>query len=84
MMSSAPYLDDASGTIRFEVNIDGAPVRASVNRSALHYCYRPEAQGEDPLQTFTAHLAAIEDAVRRRVAQGSLDPIMLREFDLRV
>lgn len=82
-MSSAPYLDDASGTVRFEVEIDGAPVRASVNRSALHYCFRPEAQGEDPLQTFAAHLGAIETAVRRRVAQGALDPVLLREFDLR-
>lgn len=83
-MSSPAYFDDVSGTVRFEVEIDGTSVRASVNRSALHYCYRPDAQGEDPLQTFTAHLAAIEAAVRRRVAQGSLDPVLLREFDLRV
>ena len=39
---------------------------------------------DDPLETYKAHAQDINDAVRRRVAQGSLEPVMVREFDLRV
>ena len=82
-MSYDPYFDDPSGTVRFFVDVDGTRVRASVSRESLHYRYRPDARGEDPLQTFEANAAAIEFAVRRRLAQGSLDPVLLREADLR-
>lgn len=72
-----------SGTVRFWVRVDGQLVGASIGREALHYHYRPEAQGEDPLETYRAHAADIEAAVHRRMAGGSRPPVMLREFDLR-
>jgi len=73
-----------SGTVRFWLLIDGEMVGASVSQEALHYRYRPNATGEDPLETYRANHEDIEAAVRRRVQRGSLRPVMLREFDLRV
>jgi hypothetical protein len=81
--TDAPFFHEASGTVRFWVLVERNPMGASVGRDALHHRYRPTAQGEDPLETFRANLADIEAAVRRRVAQGSIEPVMLREFDLR-
>lgn len=82
-MSEAPFLHEASGTIRFWVLIEGELVGASVSRESLHYRYRPDARDEDPLETFKANSAQLEAAVRYRVAGGSLKPVLLREFDLR-
>ena len=63
--------------------VDGKPLGASVGREALHYVFRANVQGDDPLETYQAHAAEIEAAVRRRLAQGSREPVMLREYDLR-
>lgn len=82
-MSDAPFFHDSSGTVRFWVEVEGRVMGASVGREALHHRYRPTSQGEDPLATFRENQADIEAAVRRRVAQGSLEPVMLREYDLR-
>lgn len=80
--SDAPFFHESSDTVRFWVLVDGHWIGASIGRAALHHRYRPNAQGEDPLETFRANVADIEAAVRRRLAQGSREPIMLREFDL--
>ena len=69
--------------MRFWIEINGIPVGASVSKATLHYRFRPGEQGEDPLETYKAHAGEIEAAVRRRVAQGSIEPVMLREHDLR-
>ena len=82
-MVDAPFLHEASGTVRFWVLVDGQPFGASVGREALHHRFRPAVQGDDPLQTFRDNLADIEAAVLRRIAQGSREPVMLREYDLR-
>ncbi len=82
-MSDAPFFHESSGTIRFWVPVEGKLLGASVSREALHHRYRPTAQGEDPLETYLANAADIEAAVRRRLAQGSREPVMLREYDLR-
>jgi hypothetical protein len=79
-----PFFHDASGTVRFWVEVDGNVLGASVSREALHHRYRPTAQGEDPLETFRQNTADIEAAVRRRVAAGAGEATMLREYDLRV
>jgi hypothetical protein len=82
-MVDAPFLHEASSTIRFWVDVNGQWIGASVGRDALHHRYRPTAQGDDPLETFAQNASDIEAAVRRRIAAGSREPIMLREFDLR-
>jgi hypothetical protein len=81
-MSDAPFLHEASGTVRFWILVDGKPFGASVSREALHHCYRPTSSGDDPLQTFLDNAAAIEAVVRRRRTEGALEPVMLREHHL--
>lgn len=82
-MSNPPYFDEPSSTVRFCILVNGNPFRASIGSAALHYRFRPTATGDDPLETFKANEREIEAAVLRRVAGGSLEPVMLREFDVR-
>jgi hypothetical protein len=82
-MSQSPYFHQDSGAVRFWVDVDGAAVGASITKAALHYRFRPDARDEDPLETFLANVDEIHAAVRRRVAKGSIEPVMVREFDLR-
>lgn len=77
------FLHEDSGTVRFWVQVEGKLVGACVGKQTLHYCYRPDVQGEDPMETYALHTRELDAAVERRVAQGSLEPVMLREFDLR-
>lgn len=83
-MSDAPFFHDESSSVRFWVLVDGKPLGASVSRQALHHRYRPTMQDDDPLQTYLANAGDIEAAVRRRLAEGSREPVLLREYDLRV
>ena len=80
----APFFHQDSGCVRFWVEIAGIAVGASVSRETLHHRYAPQSAGEDPLATFRTNMAGLEDAVRRRVAKGSIEPVMLREFDLKL
>jgi hypothetical protein len=82
-MSYLPYLDEPSSTVRFCILVSGSPLRVSIGTTALHYRFRPTATGEDPLETFRANEREIEAAVLRRLAGGSLEPVILREFDIR-
>lgn len=81
-MTNSPYFDEASGTVRFWVAIDGAQVGAMIGKETLHYRYRPTAMDDVPLETFAHHAQEIDAAVRRRVSAGAYVPVMLREFDL--
>lgn len=72
-----------SDTVRFWVPVEGRNMGAIISRQTLHYTFRPGVQGDEPLQTYASHLNDIHAAVRRRVAEGSLEPVMLREYDLR-
>ena len=83
-MSDSPLFHEASGAVRFWILVDGRPFGASVSREALRHRYRPASQGDDPMEIYQANAADLEAAVRRRVAQGSREPVLLREYDLRV
>jgi len=72
-----------SGTVRFWVSIDGQYIGSSIRRDVLHYRYHPNQTDDDPLASYSENTAEIHAAVRRRVAKGSIEPVMLREFDLR-
>ena len=78
----APFFHEGSGCVRFWVPIAGIAVGAAINRKTLHDRYAPRSVDEDPLATFRTNLAELEDAVRRRVANGSIEPVMLRDLDL--
>jgi hypothetical protein len=46
-----------------------------------HYRFRETTNGPDSLTTCLAHKTEIDQAVLRRIAAGSLEPILLREAD---
>ena len=77
-----PFFSERSGSVLFWVPIAGIAVGASVSRETLQRRYAPLSIDEDPMATFRAHFAGLEDAVRRRVASGSIEPVMIRERDL--
>ncbi len=81
-MADAPFFHDASGTVRFSVTVEGKDVSASIGRETLRYHYRTGEEA-DPLHTFGLHVEEMDAAVRRRLAQGSMESVMLRENDLR-
>jgi len=81
-MHPAPYFHADSGAVRFWVTIESLPVGASIRRETLHYRFAPQRSDDEPLATYLANAAEIDAAVRRRVAAGSIEPVMLREFDL--
>jgi hypothetical protein len=82
-MSQPAFFHEESACVRFWVQIGAGYVGASISRSVLHYHYCPGVQGEDPLKTYIAHAEAIGEVVRSRVARGSIEPVMVREHDLR-
>ena len=78
----APFFDELLRSVSFWVLIDARLVNASIRRETLHDCYRPTADNDDPLDTYKLHASEIDAAVHRRVAEGSVEPVVLRQFDL--
>jgi Protein of unknown function (DUF1488) len=79
----APFFHDASGALRFWVLTDAARfIGATITREALHFLFQGKASGEDAVATYLQHRREIDDAVLRRVAAGSIEPVMLREADM--
>lgn len=78
------YFHDDSGSVRFWVRSEGgAFVGASVRKETLHYRYHAVTDlGAQALQVYDDHRAEIDAAVVRRIARGSIEPVMLREPDL--
>ena len=83
-MPPTAFFHTDSGAVRFWVDVADIPVGASISLATLHHRYRPEAHGENPMDTFTAHRAELEAVVRRRVGEGAIEPVMLREHDLKL
>ena len=77
-----PFLHLPSGTVRFWVLVNGLFVGASIRREILHYRYHATQTDDDPMVTYAANLADIHAAVQRRVAKGSIEPVMLRDADI--
>ena len=82
-MINPAYLHLESDSVRFWVLVDTTWVGAMISRRCLHHRFQPQAVDEDPMQTYLTFEQDIHAAVRRRVAAGSLEPVMLREHDLR-
>jgi hypothetical protein len=82
-LAPEPFFHEPSGTVRFWVHIDRVPVGASIGKETLHYRYAAQRTDDDPLATYLANAAEIDAAVRRRAAAGSIEPVMLREPDVR-
>jgi hypothetical protein len=80
-MSHPPFFHETSDAARFWVHVESDWVGATISRTTLHYCFRPDARDEDPLETYKAYARNIDAAIRLRVATGSTETVMLREFD---
>ena len=78
-----PSFDPDSATLRFWVALPaGPPIGAILSRQVLHYRFRARIDGSDAVTVYEAHRSEIDAAVVRRVAAGSIEPVMLRENDL--
>ena len=82
-MIDPPFWHAESESVRFWVLVGAAWVGATISRRTLHHGFRPQATDEDPMETFRTFELDIHAAVRRRVTAGSLEPVMVREYDLR-
>ncbi len=60
---------------------DQLRVGASVSSSVLHYRFKGQLDGSDATHIYAVNRIEIDAAVVRRVAAGSLEPVMLREYD---
>ena len=81
--SPEPFVHTDSGALRFWVALDdGAWIGAIISRETLHHRFRADLSGDTAIATYNTHRVDIDDAVRRRVARGSIEPVMLREADL--
>lgn len=82
-MAPSPFFHEASGAVRFWVLIDGGRyVGASITKETLHYRFHANLSGTDAVATYEAHHRSIDEAVRSRLARGSLPPVLLREVDV--
>ncbi len=81
-MAPAAFYHQDSEAVRFWVPIADGFVGASIRRAVLQYHFRPKGSEEEPIATYARHAAELGAAVQRRVAQGSIEPVMLRESDL--
>jgi hypothetical protein len=77
----APVFDERSGAVHLWVRTgSGAAIGAILRREALPSRFRAVASAE-VLQTYLAHRDEVDAAVLRRLAAGSLEPVLLREHD---
>lgn len=80
-MKDDAFHDLASGSVRFWVVVPGGHIGASIATAVLRYRYHAGGSVADPLLTYLDHMEEIDEAVRRRSAAGSREPIMVREPD---
>lgn len=79
----APFFHEDSGAVRFWVLSDADQfVGASVSKETLHYRFQSGLAGSDALASYLLHRGEIDAAVHRRIASGSIEPVMLRERDM--
>lgn len=83
MTTNPPFFDQASATVRFWVTQDGQPpVAASIGGATLRYHFQAQGVGDELVAAYVAHAGQIDDAVRRRLAAGSREPVILRDPDV--
>jgi len=76
------YFDDTAGMVYLWVRTDaGFPMGAMLRKEVLHFRFNAAMSGVDALATYQQHRAEIDAAVRRRIATGSIEPVLLRESD---
>jgi hypothetical protein len=82
-MQPAAFFHEPSGAVRFWVATDdGSFTGASISKETLHYRFKADISGANAVAIYAAHRVEIDAAVRRRIARGSIEPVMLREADV--
>ncbi len=81
-MTPDPYWHEGTEAVRFWVMIGDQSVGATISRRTLHHHFAANRTDDQPLATYQTNANLLHDAVRRRVAGGSIEPVMLREHDL--
>jgi uncharacterized protein DUF1488 len=82
-MTTSPFFHEASGAVRFWiVASDGSVMGATITKETLHYRFQGNLNGENAVETYIAHREEINEAVQRRIARGSIEPVMLRDADV--
>jgi hypothetical protein len=82
-MQPAAFFHEPSGAVRFWVPTDdGSFTGASISKETLHYRFKADLSGANAVAIYAAHRVEIGAAVRRRIARGSIEPVMLREADV--
>ena len=76
---STPH--DAARTVRFWVPVNGISVCAIVDEATLRCCFVPPQPRESALSLVRKHQLELDDIVRRKVADGFLEPVMLHDSD---
>ncbi len=78
----AAFFHEDSGALRLWVAMpSGPPIGAILSRQVLHYRFGARLDGSDALASYVSHRHEIDAAVVRRVGNGSIEPVMLREND---
>jgi hypothetical protein len=76
------YFDDTAGVVYLWVRtLAGFPMGAMLRKEVLHFRFHADMSGADALATFQQHRPEVEAAVLRRIASGSIEPVLLRESD---
>lgn len=79
----AAHFHADSGAVRFWVHdAAGQAVGAIIRQQILHHRFQADITGSDALAVYARHRTEIDAAVARRIAAGSIEPVLLREADL--
>lgn len=70
---------DSSDSVRFQVDVSGRAVDASITRQALRHRFAAGDAPADLLSSYRTHHVPIHAMVMRRLSEGALAPVMLRE-----
>jgi hypothetical protein len=78
-----PWFHQDTGAVRFWVAIpEGKPMGAILSAQVLHFRFHTQADGSDAVAAYHANRSEIDAVVMRRVAGGSIEPVIVRENDL--
>ena len=76
------FFHEESGAVRFWVRTPaGGWMGAIARKQVLHFRFGASDSGVDALKIYHDHRQEIDAAVLRRVATGSIEPVILRESD---
>lgn len=83
-MTPDPHFHEDSGAVRFWVRTaDGASVGAMIRKEVLQFRFHAAPGEPNALNIYVKHQAEIDAAALRRIAAGSIEPVILRETDFR-